>query len=125
MKIYISGKVTGLPRDYALAKFECTKQELLKLGFTEDEIWNPTEHVNQDTTWQEAMDICMPALEDSTAIVMQADWIDSTGAQMELERATELGIFFYFEDMGDLAMIRKEQLNNRFKIRESFRAKTA
>jgi hypothetical protein len=124
MKIYISGKVTGLPRDYALAKFECTKQELLKLGFAESEIWNPMEHVSPDATWEEAMTICLAALEGASAIVMQKDWGDSPGACKELDVAIENGIFFYFEAMGDMEMIRKEVLENRFKIREWGRQKT-
>ena len=124
MRIYISGKVTGLPRKEAVAKFEKTKKELLRLGFDESEIWNPMDHIAPDKGWEDAMEDCFFALETATAIVMQADWIDSKGAQMELERATERGIFFYFEDMGDMELIRKEILTNRFKIRESFKAKT-
>lgn len=123
MRIYISGKVTGLPRQDALAKFERTKQELLKLGFEDSEIWNPMEHVPSDATWNEAMDICLTALEGASAIVMQKDWGDSKGACKELDVSIEKGIFFYFEAMGDLEMIRKEVLTNRFKIRDWGRAK--
>jgi hypothetical protein len=123
MKIYISGKVTGLPRAEAVAKFDKTKQELLKLGFAESEIWNPMENVAPDATWDDAMKVCLDALKDANAIVMQADWGNSTGACKELDEAIERGIFFYFEAMGDMKMIRKEILTNRFKIREWGRAK--
>lgn len=88
MKIYISGKITGLSPDEYLPLFEEAESDLRIAGF--DNIVNPTKlGIDPGEDWKTAMDVCMPALEDCDAIYMLENWKDSFGARRELTRAME------------------------------------
>lgn len=50
MKIYISGQITGLPKEEWEANFEAARMEAIMLGY---EVVCPTLlHHNHDKTWQ-------------------------------------------------------------------------
>ncbi|WP_291122748.1 DUF4406 domain-containing protein [Flavobacterium sp. UBA6046] len=93
-KIYIAGKVTGLPQQEVIDKFAKAKQEIEEMGF---EVVNPIEVVNDfDTPWNEAMKMCIMALLDCNAMVLLPCWIDSKGAQLEKDIACAFGLELLF-----------------------------
>lgn len=94
MKIYIAGKVTGLPQEEVVAKFAKAQQELQDMGY---EAINPVEIVKTQaeafhTTWQKAMKLCIKALLDCEAVLLLPCWQYSVGAQIEQELADNLEI---------------------------------
>lgn len=95
-KIYIAGKVTGEDRQACIAKFNNAKDLLEVMGF---EVVNPLEVVNDwNTTWLEAMKACLKALIDCDAILLLDDWHFSSGAKIEFQLATDLGIFICYNN---------------------------
>lgn len=89
-KIYIAGKVTGLPQQEVVAKFAKAQKEIEAMGF---EVVNPIEVVNDfDTPWQDAMKMCLTALFECTGIVLLPCWKESKGARIEQALACSLGI---------------------------------
>lgn len=89
-KIYIAGKVTGLPQDEVVEKFAAMQKELEKLGF---EAVNPIEVVKDwNTPWNKAMRVCIKALMDCDAIVLLPDWFSSNGAKIEWDISKQLKI---------------------------------
>lgn len=91
--IYIAGKVTGLDREETIAKFGKAVQELHNLGYV---TINPMEIVsNPDTTWQDAMILCIRAFLLCNAILLLPDARHSKGAQIEYQLAKDLGIRVY------------------------------
>jgi hypothetical protein len=108
MKIYISGKITGLsPAEY-LPLFDEAEFNLKLAGFTD--IVNPTKlGIAPDEDWKTAMDVCMPALEQCDTIYMLENWPQSFGARRELTRAMEKKFKVVFAPGGieDLKQYRK------------------
>lgn len=92
-KIYIAGRVTGLPKNKVIKKFFEAQQELEKLGF---EVINPIRVVNNwKTPWNTAMKQCIVALLDCDAVYMLSDWEKSKGAKVEYNIALSLQIPIY------------------------------
>jgi hypothetical protein len=84
-KIYIAGKVTGVPLAECRKKFDDMHTTLEARGF---EVINPMVVVaNPETSWPEAMEMCLNALDTCEAIYMLPCSVDSPGAQMELDYA--------------------------------------
>ncbi|AOW09495.1 DUF4406 domain-containing protein [Flavobacterium gilvum] len=93
-KIYIAGKVTGLPPQEVKDKFSTAQATIEKLGF---EAVNPIEVVKDfDIPWDVAMRKCIKALADCDAILVLDDWNDSKVAKIEIRLAIvlELEIFY-------------------------------
>lgn len=89
-KIYIAGKVTGLPQDEVVEKFAAMQKKIETLGF---EVVNPIELVNDfDTTWNKAMRMCIAGLVQCDAIVLLPDWFSSNGAKIEWDISKQLKI---------------------------------
>ncbi len=93
-KIYIAGKVTGLPQQEVVAKFAKAKQEIEGMGF---EVVNPIEVVNDFATpWNEAMKLCIAALLECNAVVLLPCWKSSKGARLEKDSARSFGMELLF-----------------------------
>jgi hypothetical protein len=98
MKIYIAGKITGLPIDECVLKFQKAEYYLQDMGA---EPVNPMElGIPFTATREEAMPHCLIALRRCTAIFMLSDYTDSIGAGQELEEAVRLQMDRFFEDKG-------------------------
>lgn len=94
MKVYISGKITGLDIDVAREKFQVDEDHLHSLGY---EVVNPIKITGQDgETWRECMSECLDELLYCDAILMQPDWGESRGARLEYVMARELDLKILF-----------------------------
>jgi hypothetical protein len=98
MKIYISGKITGLPMNKVVEKFNNCAKILLNDGF---EPVNPIEvsPYSEEKTWEDYMVSDIEALFKCEAIYMLKDWGQSKGARIEYQIAKEMGIPIYFEEV--------------------------
>ncbi len=89
-KIYIAGKVTGLPIAETTMKFGEAQKELESRGF---EAVNPLAVVNDwHATWEDAMKKCIAALVTVDAVYLLPCARDSRGAKLEKQLAEHLGI---------------------------------
>ncbi|MGE4345913.1 MAG: DUF4406 domain-containing protein [Flavobacteriaceae bacterium] len=89
-KIYIAGKVTGLPQKEVVEKFEEAQLEIEKQGFY---AVNPLEVVGDwNCDWQTAMKRCITALLKCDEAWFLPCWSNSKGALLEHKIATEVGI---------------------------------
>ena len=113
MKIYIAGKVTGIPIEAAREKFARTERQLVEAGLNPSEIVNPMKlGISEDNAWHCGREICKSQLEKCTAIYVQNDWRDSFGARQALTMAQRLRLDTYYEEMNDMAMISNLIQNN-------------
>ncbi len=116
MRVYIAGKVTGLPWAEVTAKFGQAQVELERRGFT---VINPLAVVSHhhgitpkahrllDTPWEWCMRWCLRALMDSDAVVLLPCWTHSRGATLERYVAASLNIPIY-EGIDDADLKRLE-----------------
>ena len=90
MKIYISGKITGLPLETAKSKFYEAEKNLISQGHI---VVNPMSlpH-NHSQTWLEYMKEDIKALLDCDAIYMLKGWQESKGACIEFNLAHDLDL---------------------------------
>lgn len=92
-KVYLAGKVTGLPYAEVTMKFGFAQKTLERMGFT---VVNPLQVVSDeyakhphvagrllDVPWIICMRWCIAALTTCDVAVFLDDWIDSNGAQIE------------------------------------------
>lgn len=95
MKIYISGKVTGLNPQDVKKRFEDAESLLEEIGF---DVVNPLNNgLNENAAWKQHMVRDIELLMDCDAIYMMDGWIDSTGAQIEYDIATRMKLVILFE----------------------------
>lgn len=95
MKIYISGKITGLPLPEARQRFEDAAVFLAEIGF--DPV-NPLNNgLESSATWQEHMVADIRLLLDCDAIFMMDGWMESRGASIEYDIANRLNMDVWFE----------------------------
>ena len=89
-KIYIAGKVTGLPQQEVISKFAKAQKEIEDLGC---QAVNPIEEVGDfNTPWNTAMKICIISLLDCDAVYLINDWWDSTGAKLEVQISEKMDV---------------------------------
>lgn len=86
-RVQIIGKVTGLDRERCVAKFKDSQEMLEHAGY---EVVNPVTLVPAETSWKEAMRICLRELLSVDAVAVQPDWYDSEGARVEYMVANAL-----------------------------------
>lgn len=87
-KIYLSGKISGLPICEAIKNFESAENQLK--GFAN--IVNPMRlRHDHDKSWQSYMKKDIRALIDCDAIAMLPNYESSKGALIELNLAKSLG----------------------------------
>ena len=90
MRVYISGKIAGLPAEAARRKFRRTARELEAWGCV---AVNPFENgLPADASWEEHMAADLVMLAECDAIYMLEDWEESKGARLERCFAERLGI---------------------------------
>ena len=88
-RIYISGPMTGLP-DLNFPAFHAAAAKLRASGY---EVVNPAE-INTDAgmSWEQCMRSDIKALCDCDTVVMLPGWMDSRGANFEVDIAIRLGM---------------------------------
>jgi len=103
MKIYISGKITGIEQE-ALALFAKAEQFLKAQGH---EPINPMAlpHLH-DKEWHSFMREDIKALCECDAILLLHNWQDSPGAKLEYTVALALGLDVYLEKEIEPRMVR-------------------
>lgn len=90
MKMYISGRISGLPSDQVSAKFEQAEQQVIAAGHTPV---SPLKNgLPGDAPWSEHMGRDITMLLESDAVYRLADWADSQGARIEHAAAVEYGM---------------------------------
>lgn len=97
-KIFISGKVSGLPYEEAKSKFEKAEDYFANNGF---DVWNPTRHCKESWSWLRCMCVCLWNLAKCDVVVFLKDWKDSRGARMECRFAKLLGKEMVFQNNYD------------------------
>lgn len=96
MKVYISGKITGLDYDSVVERFSEADEFLAQIGF---EACNPINNgLTKDHTWEQHMVRDIAMLLPCDAIYMMDNWIESTGARCEYHVANEMGKIILHEN---------------------------
>ncbi len=94
-KIYISGKITGIPIERAIVNFAKAKEYIEE---NKMQAVNPMELPHKhNQTWESYMRENIAALVYCDGIYMQKNWETSKGAKVEYGLAKELGLKVYFE----------------------------
>lgn len=103
-KIYIAGKVTGLPKKEVIEKFQNAQKQVEALGYI---AVNPIEVVGDfSATWEAAMKKCLKALVDCDAVVILPCWKESKGATIERQLAEDLEMVICNSDKFGLAVLK-------------------
>lgn len=97
MRIYISGKITGLSPKEASDHFTWAEKYLQEKGHSTINPFRTNKTLPADMTHSEYMKICRVELDLCEAIFMLDNWRDSMGAKMELEWALLDGKEVMFE----------------------------
>lgn len=95
MKIYVSGRISGLNQNLARSIFSEASQFLLSVGF--DEVFNPMTVQGQFDTWEQYMRNDLTELMTCDAIFMLDGWELSKGARLEHHNAEQLGMIILYE----------------------------
>ncbi len=100
MKVYISGKISGLPLNEVKEKFEKAEEWLEEICCTPV---NPLKKAgfNPDASWENHMIEDIRLLFDCDAIYMLDDWLNSRGAIIEKSIAEISGKQVYFQSSLD------------------------
>lgn len=96
-RIYLAGKVTGLPEAEVEKKFNDAETIYTGLGF---HVINPVKLIKDDGlhigTWESIMKICLIMMLACDGVVLLHDWKDSKGAILERDLAIRLEIPVYY-----------------------------
>ncbi|MGN6604542.1 MAG: DUF4406 domain-containing protein [Ginsengibacter sp.] len=88
-KIYIAGKVSGLPVAETSMKFGKYQKELMRVGHTPVV---PLDLVDRDDNWETCMRKCISAMLTCDEVHFLNDWLYSPGARFEHDVAHRLGM---------------------------------
>ena len=94
-KVFISGRVTDLPREEATRNFERGKKILLQNTY---DYFNPLEAVPYSASPAQAMKICFDALFKCDAILLLNDHKFSEGSKLEEALARYCKKMIFYED---------------------------
>lgn len=95
MKVYISGKITGLNFEQTRAKFQASSDLIESIGMIPV---NPMENgLPDNATWEQHMLRDIEMLMGCQAIFMLDDWMDSRGARIEKFIAEQRNMLIFFE----------------------------
>jgi len=95
MKIYLSGKITGLDKEVYTRRFERAETFYKTSGF---DVVNPVKigeevlKINPKAEWQDFMIRDLEALKTCTHIALLEGWEESRGAKMEKAEAEKMGL---------------------------------
>ena len=95
MRIYLSGKITGLDKEVYSRQFERAETFYKTSGF---DVINPVKigeeilKKNPSATWNDFMKEDLQALKTCTHIALLEGWEESKGAKMEKAEAEKLGL---------------------------------
>lgn len=105
MRVYISGRITGLPDNNKQA-FRAAKSHILDLRryekFVDTKVVNPVclgerldkqwAVIGKKPEWADYMNICIKYMLDSDCVYFLPDWAQSKGASLERHIAKRLGM---------------------------------
>lgn len=99
MRIYISGKIKGLPFEEAYSNFKTVENKLISDGH---KVVNPMsrKYIKNRVgklPWIVHMFFDILLLLRCNAIYMQRNWSDSRGAKVELRVSKKLGLIFIYQ----------------------------
>lgn len=98
MRIYISGKITGLEYEEYMHNFNRAEQKLKEKGFS---VINPARvngELPADTTYEEYMRMSFVMLDMADGIYMLRNWKESKGAKREYAKAKKDGKLICYEE---------------------------
>jgi len=97
MKIYISGKITGLPKEQYTAMFKTAEIDLRASGH---DTVNPCSlGIADDSTTEQALLVCLLHLRQCDAIYLLPNWQQSPGAVIERQYALDNGIEVIYAEL--------------------------
>lgn len=99
MKIYISGKITGLNKLDYLVPFQNAQRNLEKMGH---KVMNPASSLDECTEGFEQNDylhVCYAMIDVCDAIYMLGNWQSSQGARKELQYASDWKKQIIYQDV--------------------------
>ena len=104
MKVFISGKITGLPFEETVAKFAAAEQKLREIGA---QPINPLKlGIPKTASTDEALPHCFKAMAHCQAIFFLKDSINqSRGCEAEMKEAQRLRLDVFWEVMEDYSTI--------------------
>jgi hypothetical protein len=89
-RIYISGKITGLPKEEVFEKFDTAEKKLAAQGF---EVVNPIKNgLLFEADWNEHMKKDIQQLLTCDFLYLLPDWKNSKGAKLEKKIAESLNM---------------------------------
>lgn len=94
MRIYISGKMTGLNKEEYRGKFKKAQKYLIKAGHKPI---NPARLDVYELNYKDFLTIDLILLKSCEAIYMLDNWKESSGAKWELAEANKLGLKVLYE----------------------------
>lgn len=95
MKVYISGKISGLPIQEAKERFDNAQALLESCGL--DPVNPMSKEMPENATWEQHMVKDIELLLRCDAIYLMDNWADSRGAQIEYDIADRMKLEFVFE----------------------------
>ena len=114
MKVYIAGKISGLPIQEAKERFDNAQALLESCGL--DPVNPMSKGLPENSTWEQHMVKDIELLLRCDAIYLMDNWGDSRGAQIEYDIADRMKLEFIFES--DHIYRNKEVLNIQSAIHE-------
>ncbi len=94
-KIFISGKVSGLPFSYVKYHFGRASDKYKELGY---DVFNPTEHCKVYWSWWRCMIVCLWNLTWCDSVYFLKNWDKSRGAKIEYRWAKFLEKEIIYEE---------------------------